>query len=808
MTSYNIITPPCPGINCSSEVDLNIKKIQMKLSPSGLVLYIPHYKFIFRKLRKFIKNSYSTIKFMIAPFTPQFATLTVLTLSVNFSLFIPPGSIKYPISAIMPKFLIALIRTEYVQTLLSCILCNIPQSITDTLDVFTAVVLYTTVAIFIAAAYLRFITRHLLLYTGWVNDSHKNPSLKTKVWGLILKYLLIRSGYGGTFGYENCLPSLPIPPLKQTIDKYVHSLKGFASEEEQCESIQDATAFLNNEGPKLQRYLHLKWLTSSNYVTDWWENYAYLYNREPLIINSNWYGVCPSKLRITKDVAARAAEAAYIMAKLQRDIAERKLKPLIFRDMIPLCMHQYKSAFATVRIPGVEHDSLVTYEHTESRYIIVLCDGALYKVQLYSTHSNNLLTPHQLYGAFRGILDAYEGKSVPISPYQKQEIAALTTMNRTEWAIARKKHFLENSYNAKQLEVIEKAAFCVTLIDEAPINLSEEGKLYLAGNGSSHWADKSINVIIDRTTQVAINVEHTWGEALIGAHLLEYIADSIAKQHNFHPDGTLKLHRSDIQKEKVNHLKAYPAEQIVFQMNTDLIALIKKAKEDHMKCVDNLDYEVFGWHGYGKSIAKRSQCSPDAWVQMALQLAIYRDQNRFVQTYESSMTRLFKYGRTETIRSASDESRKFVLSMMDTNIGQNEKLALLKRACASHQKQSMQTMVGQGVDRHLFALYIVSVGKGIPSQFLKGIFARKWTLSTSQTPNNQEGFWTEPCKDEMLSPNGGFGTVDSNGYGVSYVMYLNHIFFNISSKFECNKTSSAKFAEELRQALTDMEQLI
>jgi hypothetical protein len=38
--------------------------------------------------------------------------------------------------------------------------------------------------------------------------------------------------------------------------------------------------------------------------------------------------------------------------------------------------------------------------------------------------------------------------------------------------------------------------------------------------------------------------------------------------------------------------------------------------------------------------------SPDAYIQLAMQLAYHRDQGRFDATYESSMTRLFLHGRT------------------------------------------------------------------------------------------------------------------------------------------------------------------
>ena len=39
----------------------------------------------------------------------------------------------------------------------------------------------------------------------------------------------------------------------------------------------------------MQRYLLLKSWWTSNYVTDWWEQYVYLYGRSSIMINSNYY---------------------------------------------------------------------------------------------------------------------------------------------------------------------------------------------------------------------------------------------------------------------------------------------------------------------------------------------------------------------------------------------------------------------------------------------------------------------------------------------------------------------------------------
>lgn len=62
---------------------------------------------------------------------------------------------------------------------------------------------------------------------------------------------------------------------------------------------------------------------------------------------------------------------------------------------------------------------------------------------------------------------------------------------------------------------------------------------------------------------------------------------------------------------------------------------------------------------------KAHSISPDAYIQMALQLAYYRDAGKFNLTYEASMTRLFREGRTETVRPCTIESSKWVKAMED-----------------------------------------------------------------------------------------------------------------------------------------------
>merc|ERR550519_1517160 len=100
---------------------------------------------------------------------------------------------------------------------------------------------------------------------------------------------------------------------------------------------------------------------------------------------------------------------------------------------------------------------------------------------------------------------------------------------------------------------------------------------------------------------------------------------------------------------------------------------------------------------------------------------------------------------------------------MDKNVPREEVIKLMKIAGKRHAINYKDCMNGMGCDRHLFALYIVSKGQGIESEFLKRALSLPWTLSTSQQPQQQmvQAHYSvsEPELINMISPGGGFGPV-------------------------------------------------
>lgn len=101
--------------------------------------------------------------------------------------------------------------------------------------------------------------------------------------------------------------------------------------------------------------------------------------------------------------------------------------------------------------------------------------------------------------------------------------------------------------------------------------------------------------------------------------------------------------------------------------------------------IQDIDLTVYIHNSFGKGFMKKARLSPDAFIQMALQLAYYREAGKFCLTYEASMTRLFREGRTETVRPCTIESSDWVKAMENEECTNEDRIKLLTKACERHQ---------------------------------------------------------------------------------------------------------------------------
>ncbi|KAM8978785.1 carnitine O-palmitoyltransferase 1, muscle isoform 2-T3 [Sarcophilus harrisii] len=634
----------------------------------------------------------------------------------------------------------------------------------------------------------------LLSYHGWMFEMHGQTSRITKIWAICVRLLSNRRPMLYTF--QTSLPKLPVPKVSATIKRYLESVRPLLDDEEYYRMEMLAKDFQERTAPRLQKYLVLKSWWATNYVSDWWEEYIYLRSRGPIMVNSNYYVMDFVLTPHTEVQAARLGNVVHAMIMYRRKLDREEIKPVMALGIVPMCSYQMERMFNTTRIPGKESDVL---QHlVDSRHVAVYHKGRFYKVWLYQ--GTQLLKPRDLEMQFQRILD----DTCPIQPGE-EKLAALTAGGRVQWAEARQTYF-NTGKNKASLEAIEKAAFFVTLDEEShgydpedEASLSLYGKALLHGNCYNRWFDKSFTLVAFKNGKLGLNTEHAWADAPVVGHLWEFVLATDA----FHLDYNESGHCQG----KPNHSLA-PPQRLQWEIPEECQKIIESSYEVAKALADDVELYCFQFLPFGKGLIKKCRSSPDAFVQIALQLAHFRDKGNFCLTYEASMTRMFRDGRTETVRSCTAETTAFVRAMTDSGYMKPDLQDLFRKAAEKHQHLYRLAMTGAGIDRHLFCLYVVSKYLGLHSPFLAQVLSEPWRLSTSQTAQFQIRMFDPEKYPNHLAAGGGFGPVADDGYGVSYMIAgENTIFFHISSKFSSSETNAQRFGNHIHQALEDIAAL-
>jgi carnitine O-palmitoyltransferase 1, liver isoform len=670
----------------------------------------------------------------------------------------------------------------------------------------------------------KILLRSLLTYHGCFFDP---ASKKTVLWALAMKFLFAKSTE--TFAYQDYLPHLPVPEIKDSLNRYLVSIEPLLNSSEMETLRQRAQEFVKSEEAEIiQRVLLTKYQNSNNYVDEWWLQFAYLRQRSSIMISSNYCAMTLDMKPLTKRPAARAAFYLHRFIKTTFEVVDGKI-PAMMSNYTPMCMNQYRKILSLTRIPGVESDTLVAYDNEKSRHVVVIRNNQYFKVEVYGRATNQpgsaykLIPPSQMELAFESAIKQADNEKSTSAV----GVAQLTGWNRTSWARVREEYFLKDETNATALEAIESAIMVISFDDiEIPwddLDAIEASTLHGGVDGKlPRWYDKSLTMCVTNNAVLTFNVEHSFADGAAVAHFLDQIMASECQDHPYElglDDGRVS---AKIGSHPGTITGVAPPQRLNFNLaNSGLTAAISQATEDVAKAANDIDIKVKRFQGFGKEvISKECKVSPDGFVQAALQVAWYRNQNKtFTQTYESAMTRFFADGRTETIRSCTNQMTAFVRAFDEGTWKESEaeKLnvaKLLKKATENHQYLTLLAMTGSGVDRHLFCLYIASFGVssgGAGNAFLRDVVSRGWKLSTSQTPVAQSSLWKGGRADQKTYPraNGGFGFAHDEGYGVSYALPADdRIYAHVTSKKSCKTTDSEKFYNEFAKAMTEMRQLL
>jgi carnitine O-acetyltransferase len=571
------------------------------------------------------------------------------------------------------------------------------------------------------------------------------------------------------FRFQAELARLPVPALEETCELYLRLVRPLLTDAELAATERAVEDFLEpgGSGQVLQEQLGRWSRARDNWLEPFWDDW-YLCDDTPLVVNVSPGFVLSGRERPGVERAAGLLAAALRFKEL---VDREELEPDLDGDA-PRCMSEYPRVLASTRIPGSTRDRLE--RHPESRHIVVAHGERLYALDILDENRH----PYAV-----ADLELALGRIVVDTSADGLPVGVLTTDRRPDWARVREELLAHGSTATRAaLEAVESAILLLVLEDDpSPPHprSSEAARLMLHGRGANRWFDKSIQLVVAANGVAGFCMEH----AGFDGSTVQRFADFLVEHESASP-GTAASRGRDL-----------AATELAFERTDQLARAIERAQRQTDALVARTDLAVLDADGLGRDTIGALGLSPDAFVQMAFQLAYFTLTGTVASTYESVDTKRFLHGRTEAMRSVSTESLALVRSLRGGHegpAGGGEEL--LRAAVATHTATVRRCKEGRGVDRHLLGLRrMLEEDEPEPALFADPGFTTltRSVLSTSSLRGTGS---------ELVC----FGPVVDEGFGLSYAIHPGSTRAVITNFHGY----AADFAELLERSMRELRALV
>lgn len=525
---------------------------------------------------------------------------------------------------------------------------------------------------------------------------------------------------------------------------------------------------------------------------DVWED-AYLTQRSSIAINTNPFFTLeddPTPARTSQ--IARATTLVWSSLLFCQSVRTGKVEPDVQRTT-PLCMCQYPKLFGTTRIPLPERDTTVFC--TDSKHMVVLSRGQIYWFDVFDAKMEISLTRETLAETLREIRE--DSGTMEPEDRMHSAVGVLTSDEREVWAHWRK-HLEGNAGNAESLRIIDTSLFVLCLDDTTPPSPADMAKVALHGtsvvdlsSGSAgvqrgtcinRWYDKSLQIIVCQNGAAGVNFEHS---VIDGHTVLRFASDVFTEtilrfaetiRSNFARRQTAGAQSCGSGDQSAVAPVAYS--RIQWALDQGLVAAMLVAESKLSDRIPQVDLQVLEFASFGKNWVVENKLSPDAFVQIAFQVAYYRVYRACVCTYETIMTKKFFHGRTEA---------GFVVT--------HESKALCEGFNAANSVETLQGLLRDALDAHVAVVRLASQGRGIRTLYAMKCVAEKQQAAagasrSSSLPGLYSGDAWKQLNTNVLSTSNcgnpalrmfGFGPVSPMCFGIGYIIKDDNMQFCVST---------------------------
>ncbi|GAA1529996.1 choline/carnitine O-acyltransferase [Streptomyces albidochromogenes] len=591
-----------------------------------------------------------------------------------------------------------------------------------------------------------------------------------------------------TFSQEESLPRVPLPALEASCERFLAWCAPLLSAEERAATEAEVAAFLRPGGPGRVLHRALEEYDATDGVHSWLDTfwpYRYLGRRDRIALNANFFFL----FQDTGEEQVERAAGLVAGALHYKSRLDQESIPPVTRRGRPQSMAQNKYLFSTTRIPGADQDTVRSpYSEawpgpSDARHIVVFFRGAAFRLDVIGPDG----VPHSLDDLRAGLRAVMEAGAEPPAP--DTSVGHLTTMARARWAAARQSLLARHPGNGEALDTIETALFCVCLEDFAPADTQAACDELLHGDRGNRWFDKAVSFVVFADGRAGINVEHC---ELDGTTILSFT------------DALLSTPADEHARRSKARTQGPPVPRpVTFHLDDTLRSQVRSAADAFARYGQDTATSTVSFEDFGADTAKALGVSPDAFVQVAYQLAHQRAKGHLGATYESIATRQYRHGRTEAMRVVTPETVAFVTAMDDPAADAAKRRTAFLAAAERHVARANECQAGQAPEQHLWELELIQrrrgAGLGVSEQpalyrspgWLK---MRDDYLSTSSAPSANIQYF-------------GFGSTSPRCIGVAYVLLPTRFHLCLSTPRPVAPQMHT-FAAELRRAITELRDLL
>ncbi|PIE43027.1 MAG: hypothetical protein CSA50_07480 [Gammaproteobacteria bacterium] len=460
---------------------------------------------------------------------------------------------------------------------------------------------------------------------------------------------------------------LPIPPLGQTLERFITSVLPFLTEDEIDQTKAAAAQFESHCGEVLQQRLlsyaqqqdkkDLSWMTDIKLA-------AYLQDIRPLALCSN--PGMQFDYRSNDQGIQRAASLIHRIARVHIDYLNGDIEQPVDARGQPISMHSWRVFSGAMREPLADGDRYhFAAPQTANRIINVIWQEHHFTLQV-TDDNGNVFSVKTLTDALQSIVDGqYEQPAF--------NFMALSALG-SEKTGAYLRTLCNIPHNQRIYEALRDSLFCFSLYHSNKEEFDQvREQSFMPGFA---WQYKPFTYQVDLDSNfTCLHFEHT---EIDGGALSIMFTRAFQLEPNDQATGQPTITPLDWQCDQTTSTR----------IQRDIEAVTDQASQFQLvQClVDNS--------------AITGKVSHDAIIQFSLMYAQLKVFDQVRMTYEAVDTSHFKAGRTEAMRPNSSQAIALCRALLKDEANKE----LLDAAFAEHRVRVIACKSGQAYDRHLSGL--------------------------------------------------------------------------------------------------------